>query len=328
MKGKLLVRGILGVVLAYYVVAFVVLLNAYLFPAKGESIVFVPIIVSVFLLFPIYVWYRNYRKKAGLSKETTVGNKGTVFLWVFTLFVLALSVRIPSVLLFGEPYEKTPLILLTILTILVVEKTEVSAFGFTTRKFAKSLVYGLLFFLLLDVLALALFYLLTYIFTNQMLFQSFDPVSFLLVMPFMTLCVGISEEGLFRGYMQTQLEKIYTAKKAIIFQAVLFGVWHFVWNLSPFNPSAMAQYVMTTFFIGLFLGYFYSKTRNLTAVVFAHGLWDSFACGIIENTAAENTLQTTPVLLINQVLMIVLPYAITALLTLLFIKYFVKFDDA
>jgi membrane protease YdiL (CAAX protease family) len=315
------IKTLIEVTSAYFAFAFLVLLSAHLSQAEAGWGNF-PTFLSVLLLIPIYVWYGGYRKKMELSKEIKPESKATMLLWIFALFALALSIRIPSVLLFWAPYEKTPLILLTISTIIVIEKTDVSAFGFVTRRLGKSLLHGLSFFLVLNVLSLVITYLLTYILTGQSPFRSFDPLPFLLAMPFMTLCVGISEEGLFRGYMQTHLEKIYTPRNAIFTQALLFGAWHFVWNLSPFSPFAMAQYVATTFFLGLFFGYFYNKTRNLMPLVFAHGLWNSVAQGIMENQSAFEALERVAPL--TQILNHVLPYMIAGLLTFFCIKYFVK----
>lgn len=316
-------RTILGILVVYFAVSFAILMSAYFFPSKGESITSVPILVSVFALIPIYVWYTKYAQKhAQLSKEVIPRNKSKSVFWIFAVFVLALSIRIPSVLVFAEPYEKTSVILLTVLVIVIVEKTGLSAFGFTTRKFGKSIVYGFLFFLLMNVLTLVLTYVLAFVFTGQNPLYTYDLSPFLLTFPFMTLCVGISEEGLFRGYIQTHVERAFTARKAILFQAVLFGVWHFVWNLSPFNPAAMAEYVATTLFIGLFFGYFYSKARSLTPLIFAHGLWDSFPQGIRENTAALDALGTLP--FTSVILITILPYVVTIILTVLFVKYSVE----
>jgi membrane protease YdiL (CAAX protease family) len=141
-------------------------------------------------------------------------------------------------------------------------------------------------------------------------------------MPFMTLCVGVSEEGLFRGYMQTHLEKFYTSKQAILIQAILFGVWHFVWDLYPFNLVHMIFYVGGTFLVGLLFGYFYSKTRNLAPLVFAHGLFDSVPQAIVENQSALDAFQAISPLYHG--LVWILPYIVSVTLTLLFIKYLVK----
>ena len=312
------------VIITFFVVAMITVLVGYFF-ATGNvlSLNNLPILVSLLLLVPLYVWEKNYAKTAELSKEVNRKNKSTVFFWIFALFILALSIRIPSVLLVsGIPLEKTPVIYLTILTVLVVEKTDISAFGFKVKRIGKSLLYGMLFFLLLDGIGLAITYVLFYTFTGQTPVQTYDALPFLSTVAFMTFCVGICEEGLFRGYMQTHLEKLYSPRKAIFIQAIFFGVWHFVWNLSPFDPFGMAQYVATTFFIGLFFGYFYSKTRNLVPLVFAHGLWDSVPQGIIASTVAADAFQT--VALRNQILTLALPYVISSIVTFFFIRKLVK----
>lgn len=308
--------------LVYLTVAVIIFLNGHFFKAEDESILSIPIILSVLLIIPIYIWCKTSCEKRGFPKQTNGRDKNTVLSWIFALFILALSVRIPSVLLFGMPYEKTPLIYLTILTILIIEKTDVSAFGFKTRNIRKSLLFGFLFFFILDGLASLGFYLLIYVFTSQIPVQYYNVLPFILTMPFMTLCVGISEEGLFRGYMQTHLEKFYTSNQAILIQAILFGIWHFVWGLNPFDPVYMLSYVGFTFLVGLLFGYFYSKTRNLAPLVFAHGLFDSVPAGIVENQSALDAFQTISVL--YQGLTWILPYIVSVMLTLLFIKYLVK----
>ena len=315
-------NAISKVLLVYFTVAVIIFLNGYFFRAENESITSIPVLLSVLLVIPIYIWCKTSCEKRGFPKQTNGRDKNTVLSWIFALFILALSVRIPSVLLFGMPYEKTPLIYLTILTILIIQKTDVSAFGFKTRNIRKSLLFGFLFFIILDGLASLSFYLLIYVFTSQIPVQYYNVLPFILTMPFMTLCVGISEEGLFRGYMQTHLEKFCTSKQAILIQAILFGIWHFVWGLNPFDPVYMLSYVGFTFLVGLLFGYFYSKTRNLAPLVFAHGLFNSVPAGIVENQSALEAFQTISPS--YQGLTWILPYIISAVLTLLFIKYLVK----
>jgi membrane protease YdiL (CAAX protease family) len=308
--------------LVYFAVAVIIFLSGHFFRAESESVTYIPVLLSVLLVIPIYTWWKTSCKKTDFSEETNGRDKNTVLSWIFALFILALSVRIPSVLLFGMPYEKTPLIYLTILTILFIEKVDVSAFGFKTRNIQKSLLFGFLFFIILDGLASLILYFLIYVFTSQIPVQSYTVLPFLLTMPFMTLCVGVSEEGLFRGYIQTHLEKFYTSKQAILIQAILFGVWHFVWGLNPFNPVYMLSYVGFTFLVGLLFGYFYSKTRNLAPLVFAHGLFDSVPAGIVENQSTFDAFRK--ISLSFQGLTWILPYIVSVILTLLFIKYLVK----
>jgi len=308
--------AVLKAILTYFALALIIFISAYLFSTD------VAMFFSILLLIPILIWQENHPEKEKLSKQVDGRNKGTILFWIFTLFILALFVRIPSALLFGMPYEKTPLIYLTVFTIIAIEKTDISAFGFRTQNIRKAIFHGLIFYAILGGSTLLTNYLLIYAFTNQTPIQSYAIPLFLLAMPFHTLCVGVSEEGFFRGYVQTHLEKFYGANKAILIQAVLFGIWHFVWDLNPFNPWGMIQYVAITFFIGLPFGYFYTKARNLSSVVIAHGLWNSVQLGILANQAAFDALQAIPIAI--QILILFLPYAISVIAAVLFVKFLVK----
>ena len=84
----------------------------------------------------------------------------------------------------------------------------------------------------------------------------------------------------------------------------------------------MSYHVITTFFIGLVFGYFYSKTRNLAPLILVHGLWDSVPPSIIENQATIQYFATFPTE--NQVLVLILPFAFAALVTVIFTKYGTK----
>ena len=280
--------------LAYFVVTIIVFSSAHLFQHDSVLSVVVPIFLSIMLLVPIYIWQRNYIKRKKLLEEIDGRDRRVIIFWIFLLFMLALIVRIPSVLIFGEPYEKTPLIYLIIFTIIIIEKTDVVVFGFKSQSIMKSLLSGLIFYLVFAGSMLSIQYLLVAAFTNQAIMKSFDVLFLLSALPFHTLCVGVSEEGLFRGYMQTHLEKLFTFRKAILVQAVFFGVWHFVWNLYPLNLQGMAEYILSSLFWGLIVGYYYGKTRSLTPVVFFHGLWNSVIHGIITNETALTILETKP----------------------------------
>ena len=307
--------------LVYFGVTLVVFSSAHLF-RQDSALSVAPVFLSIVLLVPICIWQRYYIEKDRLSEDIDGRERGVIVLWVLLLFMLALLVRVPAVLLFGEPYEKTPLIYLIILTIIVVEKTDVGAFGFKSQNMGKSLLSGLAFYLVFAGSMLSIQYLLVATLTGQAIMQSFDVLVFLSALPFHTLCVGISEEGLFRGYMQTHLEKVFTFRKAIFIQAVLFGVWHFVWNLYPLNVVGMAEYILSSLFWGLIIGYFYGKTRSLVPVVLIHGLWNSVIQGIIINETAFSALETAPIL--GQIAVTVLPSVVSGALTFVFIKYLVR----
>jgi membrane protease YdiL (CAAX protease family) len=310
-------------VLVFFAITSVVLLSASFFPSINDfSVSSVSILLSILLLIPLYVWVRTRRNVKEFSQQTDTKDKDLVLFRIFLLFTLAMIVRLPSVLAFSMPYEKTPLIFLLILAIVYVEEANLSAFGFKTKEMGKSLLHGLMVFVLLGVLVTTTFYYLLYLLTQQIPIESTSVVPVLLTLPFMTLCVGISEEGFFRGYVQTHLERIGTLKQAILAQAMLFGAWHFVWHLSPLDFVGMGQHVAETFFIGLLFGYFYSKSKNLVPLILAHGLLDSVPYGLITNHSAEVLITSLPIP--NQILLYTLPYAFAGLAAFLFTKRFVS----
>ena len=270
--------------LIYFFVAGLIFASDWLSTTKlatGEKIV--PFMFSVVLLVTLLVWYYFFRKHAVLSKQMGKADKSVILVGVFVLFFLALSVRLPSMLLFGNVYEKTPLIFLIVLTILLVKRESLGLYGFRTERFGRALLIGLVYYLAYDLTGFLVLNAMTFVYTGQSFYVNYDPLPFLLVFPFMTLCVGISEEGLFRGFMQTRLSTVYDWKNAVYIQAVLFGLWHFVWHLSPLDFVGMALHISSTFFFGLVFGYFYHLSRNLTPLILTHGLVDSIPYGFIQN---------------------------------------------
>ncbi|MEM2356083.1 MAG: CPBP family intramembrane glutamic endopeptidase [Candidatus Bathyarchaeia archaeon] len=304
-------------IIVYFTVALAIMLVAFL--SRGES--WPPMIFALTLLIPLYLWVKDYSGRIKLSDKVDKKSIGVVAGWALMLFLLALLVRIPSVLMFNMPYEKTPLIYLLTLTIVLVEKKELSVFGFKTHRMIKALLYGVVYFAILQGTILLVHCFMVYFIMNQMVFSSFDVAFFLLSMPFQTLLVGVSEEGLFRGYIQTSIEQ-FGVLKAVLFQAALFGLWHFVWNLSPFNLYGMLRYITITFLFGLLFGYFYAKTRNLVPLILVHGLWNSFQSGIITNTEVLDKLAQATFL--TQFSAWFLPYIIAVPAVLAFTKYCVK----
>jgi membrane protease YdiL (CAAX protease family) len=252
-------------------------------PVVGEKIV--PIMLSVVLLAPLWIWYRSFRKHAVLSNQIGKEVKNSIWLGVLALFFLAMAVRLPSILLFANAYEKTPLIYLVVLTVILVKKEKLGLYGVRTERFGRSLAIGLVYYLSFELVGFVALNAMTFAYAGQAFYGSFDLASFLLVFPFMTFCVGISEEGLFRGFMQTRFNMAYGWKKAVFTQAALFGLWHFAWHLSPLDFEGMALHILSAFLIGLIFGYFYHVSKMLTPLILAHGLVDSVPYGLVTNQA-------------------------------------------
>jgi membrane protease YdiL (CAAX protease family) len=98
--------------------------------------------------------------------------------------------------------------------------------------------------------------------------------------------VALPEELFFRGYVQGRLEDALPAQRklfgapfgwAIVIQAALFGVGHF---LVTFEPA-----MLTRFFPGLLFGWMYARTRSILASTIFHA-----ACNLLVEVIASSML--------------------------------------
>ncbi len=121
------------------------------------------------------------------------------------------------------------------------------------------------------------------------------------------LAPGIWEEVAFRGMIFALLLKMYSEKKTVIINGVMFGLFHLV-NLVNIifyigNHEAVMIVMYRTLFqvvytiaIGLFLAYMFSKTKSLLPVIMFHYLLDGFANFLVivldTNPITHQALQT------------------------------------
>ena len=106
-----------------------------------------------------------------------------------------------------------------------------------------------------------------------------DLNSILLDLPDQVLAVGLAEEGLFRGYIQTKVSAILGPWGGILVQAVLFGLWHVPRWLVPLNLGGMAFHVASSFLFAFVLGVYYRHTRSIVAPALLHGLTNAVSRG-------------------------------------------------
>jgi|GEM_PF-639598 len=88
---------------------------------------------------------------------------------------------------------------------------------------------------------------------------------FVCIAPF---TAGIFEEIIWRWFGISSLESFTDTKKAVVIQALAFGIWH-----------GLSLHAVITFLIGLVYGYFFVKRRKLLALSIAHILTDIIGFG-------------------------------------------------
>jgi membrane protease YdiL (CAAX protease family) len=87
---------------------------------------------------------------------------------------------------------------------------------------------------------------------------------------FTALTAGVTEELIFRGYMQPRLEKAFNSPvPAIIITSFLFAALHT-------SYGTLIQFLVPLF-IGVLFSVFYSKYRNIKILILCHFLVDTLS---------------------------------------------------
>ena len=76
--------------------------------------------------------------------------------------------------------------------------------------------------------------------------------------------VGLAEELLFRGLLQSDLTRALGWKWGVVLSSLMFAVMHLTWRSIP--------ELFFVFFASLILGYLYYKTKSLVAPIVMHGI--------------------------------------------------------
>lgn len=105
------------------------------------------------------------------------------------------------------------------------------------------------------------------------LIPNLSPVNLLQFAIIMIFVVSLIEEFIFRGVIQTRLEKFLGPAGGIILASFLFGIMH-----SSYGTYYEIAY---TFLVGGIIGYFFYRTRSLSLAVMIHGFINIFLFGLI-----------------------------------------------
>jgi hypothetical protein len=98
----------------------------------------------------------------------------------------------------------------------------------------------------------------------EIILNSHDQTSMVLLWLMVAVLAPLFEEILFRGFFLTSLTRYVPAWVAIGLSAVVFAIAHL--NLADILPLTI---------LGLVLGFVYTQSRNLLASMVVHGLWNS-----------------------------------------------------
>ncbi|HNX47439.1 MAG TPA: type II CAAX endopeptidase family protein [Methanomassiliicoccales archaeon] len=103
---------------------------------------------------------------------------------------------------------------------------------------------------------------------NQALVYDLGPLTLSKLLLVMVVFVGFGEELIFRGLLQSSIEKHYGKYLAVFVSALMFAIMHSGYRSIP--------YLIFVFLVGLTLAYAYQRTSSLGLVALMHGLLNFF----------------------------------------------------
>lgn len=186
-------------------------------------------------------------------------------------FLLIMAVRLPIYADVQQIWEKTPMIVLVMSSVLLWERNRPADFGLQARDWQRQAGAGLILFAV-TWCGVAFGFLI-----RELVFSGIPEVgigSRLAGALFQLLMFGygnFAEELFFRGYVQTKLRRAAGATAAIALQAVLFALYHVNYRIFPrFDAPGLALYLWFTFTFGVVMGIIAERTRGLVAPTIVH----------------------------------------------------------
>ena len=250
-----------------------------------------PVLLSFILLIPLYWWvYKRPRNLEHYEKQ----DLKSILLIFLLIFIYIMIFRTIILLKYGLPLEKTPMIFFVVLQIIFVEGFYLSDFGFHANKFWRQVAFTFVLLVVIGFLIIAILgaIILGLAFAGILDLEALigTPISVnwygIASFPFQLLCVGISEELLFRGYLYTKLRSNLGYIRSILISSIFFGLFHVAWYIDPHSPwfisdwSQMAFHVGYTFIFGICMCIIYERTRSLVCPIIIHGLFNSVGAAI------------------------------------------------
>jgi len=232
--------------------------------------------VSLILLYLLTLYLRRLKYRA--VSEPRAESVSAILL----LLLIAMAARTVFIGLFRFPAEKVPVIFLVVLTNLLVDGRPLSAIGLGRVRLTRAVALGVSIGLALYYLNLLTSASIGYLTGRpmDMVWRPPDPYGLVWSAVNAFVLAALSEELLFRGYIQGRLEGVVGSNNSLIYSALLFGFWHIVWGLPYIGDPwfALAYTTSYMFFAGLagiLLGGLYRSTRSIVPPVIVHGLWNT-----------------------------------------------------
>lgn len=99
-----------------------------------------------------------------------------------------------------------------------------------------------------------------------------DPTTLLVIVLFGFLINSLLEELFYRVWLQTRLERSLGTWPAILVTSILWAIWHIAIQSTGQWSKDIAAVICNQGITGIFLGYLWSRYRNVWAIILVHGI--------------------------------------------------------
>jgi membrane protease YdiL (CAAX protease family) len=194
---------------------------------------------------------------------------------VMGYFLLIMVLRLSIYGQVREIWAKSPMIMLTLFALLLVEGGQWADIGLTLRRWRSQVALTVA-----GTLVSRLVYSLASLITAGVALGGVTRGAFGLIqarswpMVFSFLYGNFAEEIFFRGYVQSRLERRMSWLSATFVQSLLFGLFHINYNGFPPDPLGLLAYVFFAFVFGVEMTLLYRATGSMLVPVVVHPLWN------------------------------------------------------
>lgn len=250
-----------------------------------SSVPILPSFLSIIILIPLGWWLFFKRDNSDL-KPYEKEKFGKIMRISLFLYLIIMIFRQIILFYYKLPLEKTPLIFLITLQIVITEGYYLKDFGIHRKHFWRNIFMAISLFLLGLIILLAEELLIFSIISPEIilpLIEYFSTVEIfwlaMLAFIFQLFCVGISEELFFRGYLFGKLDKSIGFLKSAILSSVIFAFFHLSWYLFPYYPfvdiPGLFYRLAYTGLFGFIMCFIYKHSGSLVGPILLHGIFNT-----------------------------------------------------
>lgn len=105
--------------------------------------------------------------------------------------------------------------------------------------------------------------------------QIVDPTTLIIILLFGFLINSLLEELFYRVWLQTRLERLLGSWPAIFLTSILWSIWHIAIQGTGEWSTDLATVISNQGITGIFLGYLWSRYRNVWVLILIHGIMNA-----------------------------------------------------